>query len=425
MPNCWGAAGSLALAVVLATACSSKPGPEPERARPASDDAAALFDAGQLHEIRLQVKPADWAALLAHYGDDTYYEGALVWRDRKVSRIGLRSRGSGSRNEHKPGLKIDFHRYIDDQRFLGLTSLVLDNLYTDVSLLREHLAMAFLARIGLAVPREAYTKLFVNDEYIGLYSSVEPIDKRFLSRVDGPGDTGYLHEYRWKDEWHFTDLGPSLEPYRERFSARTHERESDERLYAPVRDFVQAFNGPPSGPADLAPYLDARPFLRQLAGEAFLADWDGLVGDFGMNNFYLLRAAGSGQFRFLPWDKDGTFKADDYPLWPDGMEENRLVRRLMADPALKSFYLRELARCADVAESREGGDGVGPGGAPARPWLERLLEERYALIADAAHTDGRKPQSNRLFDEAVDGLRRFVRVRPGVVRTFVGKQTVG
>jgi hypothetical protein len=419
MPHWWWVAGSLALAVALAPACSSKPGPAPERARPASDESAALFDHRHLHEIRLRMNPKDWAALLGHYGDDTYYEGELVWRDRQVSRVGLRSRGSGSRNEHKPGLKIDFHRYIEDQRFLGLTALVLDNLYTDVSLLREHLAMAFLARIGLAVPREAYAKLFVNDEYIGLYCSVEPIDRHFLSRVNGPGDTGYLFEYRWKDEWHFTDLGPSLEPYRERFSARTHERQSDDLLYRPVRDFVRASNGSSSGRRDLEPYLDVRLFLRQLAGEAFLADWDGLVGDFGMNNFYLHRAADSGQFRFLPWDKDGTFKADDYPLWPDGMEENRLVRRLMADPDLKSLYLRELARCADVAESREGGNGSGG------PWFERLLEERYAQIADAAHTDGRKPQSNRLFDEAVDGLRRFVRVRPGVVRAFVEKGEKG
>ena len=33
------------------------------------------------------------------------------------------------------------------------------------------------------------------------------------------------------------------------------------------------------------------------------------------------------RFQFLPWDKDNTFKANDYPVWPDGMDENVLARR--------------------------------------------------------------------------------------------------
>lgn len=415
----WWSVAIAVLVAVLAPACSSKPAREGKKANKSIEDAAPLFDDRVLHEIRLRMRPGDWTTLLANYGEDTYYEGEFVWRDRTVSRVGIRSRGSGSRNRHKPGLKIDFHKYIDGQQFLGLTSLVLDNLYTDVSLLREHLAMAFLAKIGLAAPREAYVKLFVNDEYIGLYCSVEPIDKRFLERVDGLDAEGYLYEYRWKEKWLFADLGPTLDPYRERFAARTHERQSGEELYGPVRDLVQAFNGPSLTPKDAGRLFDPRLFLRELAGEAFLADWDGLAGEFGLNNFYLHRAHDSGQFRFLPWDKDSTFKANDYPLWPQGLDENEITRRLLAVPELRAFYLRELARCADVAESRDGADGAG--GRQPRPWLERTLEESYAQIAEAAHADGRKPQSNRLFDEAVDGLRSFARFRPGFVRAFVEK----
>ena len=41
--------------------------------------------------------------------------------------------------------------------------------------------------------------------------------------------------------------------------------------------------------------------------EAFLVDYDGLVGFKGMANFYLYRPEGARQAVFIPWDKDQTF----------------------------------------------------------------------------------------------------------------------
>jgi hypothetical protein len=121
----------------------------------------------------------------------------------------------------------------------------------------------------------------------------------------------------------------------------------------------------------------------------------------------------------LPWDKDNTFKANDYPVWPDGLNENVLTRMLLARTEWRDLFLQVLLECADFAESR-----VVPtrhDRAASLPWLRREIEVEYQQIADAARADGRKPQSNRLFEEAVDGLREFAHLRPGFVRAFVAR----
>ena len=112
----------------------------------------------------------------------------FVWNGQKVANVGIRSRGRGSRNAHKPGLKVDFDRYATGQKFLGLKSLVLDNLAQDPSGIHETVSMAFYARLGIPTPREAHVRLYVRGEYIGLYALIESVDKDFLKRVFGHQD---------------------------------------------------------------------------------------------------------------------------------------------------------------------------------------------------------------------------------------------
>ena len=68
---------------------------------------------------------------------------------------GVRSRGLGSRSGTKPGLRVDFDRYSSNQTFLGLKSLVLDNLTQDESGVKESVTMRLFARLGVPAPRES------------------------------------------------------------------------------------------------------------------------------------------------------------------------------------------------------------------------------------------------------------------------------
>ena len=83
---------------------------------------------------------------------------------------------------------MDFNRFTADQEFLGLKSVVLKNNVTDASNMHERLSMLFMRRLGIPASREATARLFVNGDYVGVYTLVESVDKNFLKRVFGEKD---------------------------------------------------------------------------------------------------------------------------------------------------------------------------------------------------------------------------------------------
>jgi spore coat protein CotH len=72
--------------------------------------------------------------------------------------------------------------------------------------------MAFLRQLGIPAPREAHTRLFINDEYAGVYTIVEPVDPVFLQRHFDESD-GHLYAYEWVAPWAFDYRGPDSAKY--------------------------------------------------------------------------------------------------------------------------------------------------------------------------------------------------------------------
>src|SRR5829696_6817813 len=101
-----------------------------------------LFDPAAVNDLRLMVNARDLEQLRLTYRENTYYQADLEWRGMRVRNAAIRSRGNISRSPVKPGLRIDFNRYVSGQRFLGLRSLVLDNLVQDPTFVREAMTMA-------------------------------------------------------------------------------------------------------------------------------------------------------------------------------------------------------------------------------------------------------------------------------------------
>ena len=226
--------------VCLVTVVPASVGRGRPRAGGPGVSAAALFDDAALQDIRLVVNPRDWADLKANFQLNTYYAAHFMWRGQIATNVGIRSRGTGSRSGSKPGLRVDFNRFDETQRFLGLKSVVLRNHVQDPSQMHERIAMRLFARIGLPAPREAHVRLYVNDEYAGLYSVVETVDKVFLGDRFGQ-DGGYLYEYDSDPgdaPYRFEDRGAQPSAYSPKpFKPVTHEKDPDAQ---PIADMVRA-----------------------------------------------------------------------------------------------------------------------------------------------------------------------------------------
>src|SRR5436190_870987 len=160
---------------------------------PSPSGSDAFLDDTVLQEVRLNMNARDWQTLKDNYLDNTYYPTDFKWRDQGLRNVGIRSRGTGSRSGVKPGLRIDFDRYTSGQTFQGLKSFVLRNNTQDSSNMHERLSMLLFRRLGEPASREAHAKLFINDQYSGLFTIVESVDKTFLKRNYGE-DGGYLYK---------------------------------------------------------------------------------------------------------------------------------------------------------------------------------------------------------------------------------------
>jgi len=362
---------------------------------------APIFDPSVLHEARLDLDPSAWQSLRDNYLSNQYYAANLSIDGVAVRQVGIRSRGDGSRNEDKPGLKVEFDKYVPAQEYYGYKSLVLDNLTQDASMLRERLSFLVFEAMGIASPRNAFARLTVNGEYWGLFALVEPVSKPFLeARLDE--ESGTLFDYEWRFPYDFSWRGTEPSEYVPLpFEPETNEDRPD--VAAGLVAFVRAINEEPDATflAAMAGRLDVDRFLTHLAIENALAEFDGIVGDFGLNNFYLYEYGAGNRFVFIPWDKDSTFRSGTWPLYRH-LETNVLTRRLVADPAKRKLYTDAVSRTVDeFLNSR---------------WLLPQLETAYQQIRSAALADARKPFTNAQFEAAVSDVRSVIAVREGDVR---------
>jgi hypothetical protein len=378
------------------------------------------------------------------------------WRGQTVRNVGIRSRGTGTRSGQKPGLLVDFNRFVAHQHFLGLNSVVLDNHLQDPSAMREGLAMAVFAKLGLPALRVAPVEVWLNGQFFGVYSLVEnvdlvavrrlfpatspaslarvtlirpPVDQDRTERDPVPrppapappppppspvappvkGPNGYVYEYHWRNYFYTTYPGPEPSLYTLMMEAKTHENEPTETLHRPIEALFREINETPDADfvARVGAVLDLPLFVKQLAVESYLAEWDGLAGAFGLNNFYLFRAATGGPHKIVPWDRDNSFRAVDYPLLPDA-DRHVLVRRALQVPELRRLFFDTLEQVVRVVEARESDGGA--------TWLEREVTRRRDLVSARLRDDQVKPFSDAEFAAAVAHNIAFARGRGAVVR---------
>jgi spore coat protein CotH len=362
---------------------------------------APIFDSSVLHEARLDMDPSAWQALRENYLENQFYAANLTVDGVAVRQVGVRSRGEGSRNEDKPGLKVEFDKYVPAQEYYGYKSLVIDNLTQDASMLRERLSFLVFEAMGIAAPRNAHARLTVNGQYWGLFTLVEPVSKPFLEARLGE-KSGTLFDYEWRFPYDFSWLGSRPSEYVPLpFQPETNEGKPD--LAAGLVAFIRAVNEEPDATflAAMSARLDVDRFLTHVAVENALAEGDGIVGNQGLNNFYLYEYGAKNRFVFIPWDKDGTFRSGTWPLYRN-LETNVLTRRLTADPAKRKVYADAVSRTVDEFLNER--------------WLSPQLETAYQQIRSAALGDVHKPYTNAQLEAAVSGLRGVIAAREHDVR---------
>ena len=154
-----------------------------------ADEAESFFDDSYVHEIRLTFEDSNWYSTLynSHNSDvdDPYFPASFSGDGVTINQVGVRFKGNSSFNGNsiKKSIKIDFDEYDEENEeltFFGLKKLNLNNSFKDPTMLREKLFADFAAQYVPTI-RMVHTRVYINDEYIGLYVATEPVSYTHLT----------------------------------------------------------------------------------------------------------------------------------------------------------------------------------------------------------------------------------------------------
>jgi hypothetical protein len=339
----------------------------------------------EVASVYVSIEPDSLTALL---GDSLYsnyeamatvsyvYSGGSITYDS----IGFRARGNTSLASQKKSFKLDFNQFLPNQKFEDLEEMNLNGEHNDVSIMRTFLAQQLLREAGLPAARTSYVRLYINNEYKGLYINVEHLDDEFLDLRFPTEANGNL----WKC-FYGADLtwwGTSAQAYQNVYELKTNQDSAD---YSALIHFVDVLNNTPAAgfACAIQEVFDVELFLRNIALEILMGQWDGYA--YNKNNYYLYQREGDGKLVYLSYDLDNTFGIDWFNInwalrnvyaWSPTNQARPLFTKLIANPYFKdrfTFHMQDLlATVWNV------------------PNLQTVLTDKQALIAPAALEDDYK-----------------------------------
>lgn len=232
-----------------------------------------------------------------------------------VENIGFRIRGNTSRHSHKKSFKVSFNAFESGRQYRGLDKMNLNGEHNDPSIIRSKLSWDIFQNIGLPAPRANHVKLYINEEYYGLYINVEHIDDEFVEDRFGT-DAGNLYKCLYPADLTYRGSDPAAyrEFYNDRgqvYELKTNEEKNDYSDLAYLINFFEHATDT-KFQQEIEDYLNVDGVLRSLAVDVLTGNWDDYW--FNKNNFYLYNNPTTNRFEFIPYDYDNTFG-----IWWDGI----------------------------------------------------------------------------------------------------------
>lgn len=396
-----------------------------------ADQAAPFFDSSQVREIRLYFTDADWYNTLykSHSSDsqDPYFPARFQYGDAVIPSIGVRFKGNASfrrSSSVKKSFKLDFNEYDSESRFLGLKKLNLNNGDLQPDFLREKLFLDFAAKY-IPTLRAVHTRVYVNDEYWGLYIAVEEPDKTMMQSRFGDDEDGNLFEAAESNAT-LSYLGTDLTRYQQLYELKTNEKAND---YSDLIEFLDILNNTSTAelPSRLEPICDIQNMLYGIALNILFVNLDSYAGS--ASEFMLYHRQDTGQFIHVHWDLNESFGTTGDgspritnppaldPFWlpaslsgpgPSGSSARPLMTKLWADDTYKRTYLRQLARML-----REGFDTAS---------MQARSKQLADIIRPDVYADPNKFYSNTDFETAQTSAVSTGQIRIPGLSDFVARR---
>ncbi|HZO05711.1 MAG TPA: CotH kinase family protein [Solirubrobacterales bacterium] len=369
--------------------------------------AETLYEPDTVVVIDLKLSEAAVAALEAE--PDEYVEGEFriaetdgtpegIGPYTEPLTVGVRLKGgAGSFKglDKKAAFKVKFDEFVDDQTFLGLEKLTLNNMAQDPSMVHEALVYPAFRAAGVPAPHTGYAYVYLNGIDYGLHLNLEVWDKIALEKRFGAFQNPPQHLYEG-------GAGQDLEPG---MAAEYEVDEGKSKTRTDLEALITAANATePSFTPRLAPVADLEEMVAMWAAERYLGQWDGYSG--GLPNNYYLYSDPAGVFQMLPSGTDQTLSDWWYSFTSKG---GLLFNQCLAEEACYAAYVKALETVEETSVALDLPDQAKALAALLAPWQEQEVEESE-----------RAPFDLEFIEEEFEKTLKFLAKRPQVLADWLG-----
>jgi len=325
---------------------------------------------------------------------DIRFDGR-IWKD-----VGVRFKGNSSLKSMPNGLKkpfkFDFDRFIEGQDFFGYQKLNFSNGFKDPSFLREKLAYHLFQKLDVPAPRTVFAKLYLtvdsvyDQEYLGLYTMIEQVDRVFLVDHFGNDDGLLVKPDRIPD---LIPLGGRWKNYEQRYTLKSRKKDSDTGRLISFLEFLHKSDDAQFA-EQIEHYFNVDSFLKLMAINTVLVNLDSYFGT--GHNYYLYHDTRTDQYNMIPWDLNEAFgnfqqgqanRLLDMDINHPSIGRRMLVERLLIIEDYRFEYHRNLQALIDIE---------------FHPETMALEIDRLAnLIQEAVIADQHKQFSTRMFEQSL------------------------
>ena len=150
--------------------------------------------------INITTSEEDWDYLIENATSKPYISADVEIDGVTYEDVGIKTKGNTSLTQvansgsDRYSLKINFDKYVDGQDCYGLDSLVLNNLYSDNSYLKEYMSYALMDYMDIHSSLYTFADIYVNGEHYGFFLALEDVDESFLERNYGTDYTGEAYK---------------------------------------------------------------------------------------------------------------------------------------------------------------------------------------------------------------------------------------
>ncbi|MDP5028560.1 MAG: CotH kinase family protein [Flavobacterium sp.] len=268
-----------------------------------------FYDLNTIQTIEITFAQSNWDALLdAAEASDAYIEAQSVSINGVVyNSVGAKYKGNSSYNASQ--VKNPWHLELDtyvDQNHEGYTDIKLNNVIFDPTFVRETLGYKILGNY-MDVPLANYAKVYVNGTYIGLYTNVESISKKFVDNRFGSKTNAFFDCSPPAGAGPTTTnlpnlayLGTSSTSYETAYDMKSDTGWDDLITLTNVLSTTTSTNT-----ANIEAVLDIDRTMWFLAFHNLFVNLDSYIGQFKQN--YYLYKSDNGQFNPVIWDLNMNF----------------------------------------------------------------------------------------------------------------------